>query len=264
MKTLIYLLSFCSLFQSCSEATPENSTATPNLSVNNAWLGTWNRREWKNGASLEINQIKKDSIEFFIFSSSGGHLGDMEGFAKVSGNTARFYLKDDSETCILTFKLVGDSTIIVDQKGTCGCGLNVWHSGSFIKEGSKADIEVEENLLTLKILKTKSQDSIFRALVGDNYESFVQTTQLTSKDDDLDTLNASVMASGIRGLFTSMENIIMINDENEIWAAVILDDNKVLYFTNSTQYKDKLPATIEHWRENFKDYPVIFKRRKIS
>ena len=43
-----------------------------------------------------------------------------------------------------------------------------------------------------------------------------------------------------------------------IWAAVI-DDNKVYYFTNNKEYKNRLPKTIDNWRQNFKNYEVIYK-----
>jgi hypothetical protein len=62
----------------------------------------------------------------------------------------------------------------------------------------------------------------------------------------------------LRGLYTIMENIIMIDSSKNIWAAVI-DDNKIYYFTNRLDYKTKLPRTIENWRNRFKDYKVIYK-----
>jgi hypothetical protein len=54
-----------------------------------------------------------------------------------------------------------------------------------------------------------------------------------------------------------VESIIMVDKNHTIWAAV-LDEGKVYYFTTDENFKDKLPLTIEHWREKFKDSKVIF------
>lgn len=64
--------------------------------------------------------------------------------------------------------------------------------------------------------------------------------------------------SGVRGLFTLLENIIMVNGEGQMWATVIDDDN-VYYYTNSDGHKDTLPRTIEKWRERFAEKPVVYK-----
>ena len=55
----------------------------------------------------------------------------------------------------------------------------------------------------------------------------------------------------------------MRNTQNQIWAATIHydelhDDFQIKYFTNDPNMEEKLPQTIEKWRENFADYKVIF------
>jgi len=72
----------------------------------------------------------------------------------------------------------------------------------------------------------------------------------------LDGTGAIVKRMGVRGLFTYVESIVMVNEQGEMWAATI-DGDVVRYFTNTNQ-KDKLPLTIEKWRERFLYRKVIF------
>jgi hypothetical protein len=211
---------------------------------------------------LNISSVDNDSITFLLTASNGANMGELEGKAYYTGNNAKFTFNDEYDNCIVEFTLLGDSVISVNQKqGVCMAGMGVDYSGQYknSKLTSKKS-KKEENLVKLGMLPDMYKDSIFKSLVGSSYSLFVNTTQLTSEKDDLDSLSAKVMASGVRGLFTSMEDIIMIDSLNNIWAAVIDNSgNEVLYFTNHNDYKDKLPKTIENWRENFKEYKVIFK-----
>lgn len=267
MKFLISFFIISCTIIACSPNNASISTTKTNISksdtaarpVSKSWLGKWERHVWQNDASLEITNIKNDSIAFSLFASSGGHMGELEGVAAVNGNFAIFSGPDESGTCLIQFKLIGDSIIAIDQmQGTCFAGVAVTYSGKYKNYKDLAASETTETLTSLGIFETEKEDSIFRALVGDNYSLFVNSTELTSEDDDLDALSATVRSSGVRGLFTSMENIIMHDSLNNIWAAVINDDS-VYYFTSAIEYKERLPKTIDNWRQNFKDYPIVFK-----
>ena len=48
----------------------------------------------------------------------------------------------------------------------------------------------------------------------------------------------------------------MRGSEGQLWAAYI-DEEVVRYFTTEPKYKTTLPATMEHWRERFKEKKVI-------
>lgn len=153
---------------------------------------------------------------------------------------------------------MGDSIITIGQKkGTCFAGMAVTYDGAYKNENLPEE-EASANLISAGVFTTEKEDTAFKSLVGENYSLFVNSTQLISESEDLDNFNASVHSSGVRGLFTAMENIIMIDSLYNIWAAVI-DDGKVYYFTNNDDYKEKLPKTIDNWRQRFKDYPVVYK-----
>ena len=196
---------------------------------------------------------------FSLKAFNGGHGGELEGVAIVDENVALFYQDNEYDTCLLEFKLTRDSAITIEQKkGICYAGMGVSYDGQYKNSKIVAE-EKDETLLSLGIFKTGKEDSLFKSLVGSDYALFVYSTQTTSEEEDLDSLHAKVNYSGVTGLYTIQENIIMIDSlDNNIWAAV-LHGEKVHYFTNSNEYKMKIPKTIEKWRERFAEYPIIYK-----
>lgn len=263
MKYFIGLFFISGLLYGCNSNNTANEKSPGNIisakTVSGKWIGKWEREEWQNDAALEITHIKGDSIGFTLFAGSGGHTGEIAGMALVNDSIAAFTNNDEGDSCLIEFNLIGDSIITINQKkGNCFTAIAVTYSGLYRNSNKIADKESKEDMLTLEIFKTRKEDSLFRSLVGDDYSLFVNSTQLTSEDEDLDSLNTTVRSSGVRGLYTFMENIIMIDTLNNIWAAVI-DDNKVYYFTNKKEYKERLPKTIDNCRQNFKQYPVIYK-----
>ncbi|GAB3912331.1 hypothetical protein [Mucilaginibacter boryungensis] len=267
----VSLLVYCTIISGCTGPQAQNKiikhaiVKANNISSStdhSLWVGNWERREFQEGAGIEIKSIEGDSLVFSADAQSGGHTGQIEGKAFINGNTA-IYVDKDIKGASFIMKLQGDSVIQAEEKFGEGIGfggIGVGFGGRFVnlkylpKEGKK------ETLVSIKILN-EQQDAIFRKLVDTSYDHFVESTQLTedrTRDKDLDPdLHATVFASGVRGLYTFMENIIMIDKENTIWAAV-LNGEKVYYFTNNKAYAEKLPNTIEEWRSRFKDYPVVY------
>ena len=257
------LISFCLLLK-FSACISNNETGDKKVitKASPLWLGSWIRNEYQNPGKLDIIHVSNDSIQFELHASSGGHESGAEGIAIATDTAiAIFSSKEKNDSCKIEFRLVGD-TIIVKQLGNkCLAAAGVMYDGKYNNEGNliiENGDEQHKTLLDLEIFTTKDQDSIFRSLVGSSYSLFVNSTQMTAEDDDLDSMNTAVKSSGVRGLFTLMENIIMIDSVNNIWAAVINDKQKVLYFTNSKAYKNRLPKTIDNWRRHFTEYPVFF------
>ncbi|MDI9868958.1 hypothetical protein [Flectobacillus roseus] len=231
---------------------------TKNIS-DNKWLGTWERQDHNNQGTLIIKSVKNHFVEFELFAVSGANDGSIEGKAKIDNSIATFYQSDDTEPCLINFKLLTEKVISIEQKkGNCQTGLNVTYTGEYKNDKYFTKVKEKITLKKLGIFETKSEDTAFETLVGKSYSLFVNSTQIQYEETDLDKLNAKVTSSSVRGLYTIMENIIMIDPLKNIWAAVI-DDNKVYYFTNRADYKTKLPLTIENWRSRFKDYHVIYK-----
>lgn len=251
---LMMTLAACS---SGNEGTNKNVIKASSL-----WIGSWARDEYQNPGKLDILNVHNDSIQFELHAASGGHESSIEGVAIATDTAIAIYSsKEENDSCRIEFKLVGDSIIVRELGDKCVATIGVAYDGVYKNESDLIENgdEQTKTLFDLEIFKTERTDSIFRSLVGSDYSLFVKSTQLISEDEDVDSLNTVVRSSGIRGLFTQMENIIMIDAADNIWAAVI-EDQRVLYFTNSQTYKNKLPGTIENWRKNFKEYPIIYKQ----
>jgi hypothetical protein len=57
-------------------------------------------------------------------------------------------------------------------------------------------------------------------------------------------------------MFTIVEGIVMRGSRGQLWAAYI-DRNDVRYFTTELDYRNRVPLTIERWRERFADKNVV-------
>jgi hypothetical protein len=226
--------------------------------VDSIWKGIWTKYRWQETAILEITAVNKDSFVFDIKVGSGGRVGDFSGTAGISGDSALFLNTQEDDSCMFKFKRLGDSVILVERiKGECG-GAHVLFDGRYVYQ--KYFKEIEENLVTLDIMKTAAQDAVFRNLVGEDYRNFVNTTHLFSLEDDLDSSGATVMVSGVRSLFTSMEYIIMTDSSGQKFAAAIIgDDDDVNYYTNWEHFKGVEPQTIKFWRSRFMEKRFVFK-----
>ena len=261
MKEVFFLI-LITVLGSCSS----KQTHEKQIIENKNWIGSWNRNDWQNDATLEILSIKNDTLEFSLTAVSGGHTGQIDGKAFVTNNVANYYMADGSDTCIIEFMLKGDSLISINQKnGNCLTAMGVGYTGNYYnsklitkKKHNKETEEADKSLYDLGIFSSIKDDSLFRLLTKDNYDLFVNSTQLTSEDEDFDSFNAKVFSSGVRGLYMEMENIIIVDSSKNLWAAVI-DDHRVLYFSNHKDYTNKIPKTIEKWRSRFKEYPIIYK-----
>lgn len=234
------------------------------------WQGAWERSARNEGATLTITQVTADSVHFSITAMYGANIGELEGVALLRDSVTAFFEQAmETDTCRLTFVRTGDSVIQVkEQQGTCFAGMGVGYEGNYYHPGdlrrppaqAAETAKKEESLVELGLLDNATVDAEFRALVKNDYALFTATTQSVSDEDDLDSLHAVVRTAGIPGLYTQMENIVMVDTAQHIWAAV-LNDQKVLYYSNHSEYLDKIPATIGHWLERFKDYPVILKNK---
>jgi len=221
------------------------------------WLGTWSNDGMFGGGELKITAIKKGAFTFSMEASDGGASGMLEeGSAKLQGYHAMYTKKEYEGSCRIEFTFEGDSIYVDQQEGTCEAGAGVYYSGTYYKNPPKRP---EETLLSLGMLDNEAQEKKFRALVGDDYKLFVGSSQMVfEKEKDKDSLGAVVHQAGVKHEFTERENIILINGRQDIWAAVI-DGDSVKYYTSRPDYKHRVPKTIDSWRENFNEKPIVFK-----
>jgi hypothetical protein len=254
---LLIFISFCFLFACSSKdeevKTPEKPTSKTTSKASKKWKGKWEREVWGNQATLEITKIKGNKLTFRIFAIAGANIGELKGTAKAKGKKASF---KDGTNCTLEFTLTDDYIEVAQKEGDCGSGNGVTYAGKYKHEKFSSDEEMTTDLAELKIL-SQEEDIIFRELVENKYNAFVNSAQSTKKCNDLDNFQAKVTCNHIPGLNGVMESIIMVDKNHSIWAAV-LEEGKVYYFTTDSNFKDKLPNTIDQWREKFKDNKIVY------
>ncbi len=70
------------------------------------------------------------------------NMGNAEGEATISGDTAVYSTGEDGDECTITIKFVKPGTIKVSQDGICGFGFNVSANGTYKKvSGAKPKFE---------------------------------------------------------------------------------------------------------------------------
>lgn len=225
------------------------------LASNNWATGTFKRHmDTKlTSATLDITNVTDTWFTFKINSSNGANIGNASGTAYIDGNSA---ILDDCKGGILKF-MSSECMLKIDQSGemTYYAGAGVIFSGDYTSTNAIEENQDDVLFFTLHEVFSANQEQVFIDLVRAQYKNFTNTGNLFTNAKDLDNLGAHVHKMGVRGLFTIMESIIMIRDsDNSIWAAVIDNDN-VLYFTNTQDVQ--IPITIEQWRARFKDKMVV-------
>ncbi len=222
-----------------------------NIFAQQKWDGTW-KIEYRNAAStLEITSVSKSKFKFSISAFSGTHDGEISGTATVNGTIATFKNKG----CKLIFKINKNELKLSEN----GCedygGVGVGFAGNYSKGKAKKRIE---NFVTYEVFPNNSIDKKFKTLAGKDYETFLNSFHLYGDIENEDSFKAKVFTGCVRGICPYNAAIIMFDDNENIWAAVIEpgeDGNAdVRYYTNSNDWKTKLPKTIETWVNEKKEF----------
>jgi len=227
------------------------------FSTKKRWWGTWEAGKDRNWFEQElfITKVSENGFDFELICIHGAHIGNISGFAKfISTNEAVFEEKNDydDEICKLHFYKMNDFIQITEVNCNSYHGARAYFDGNY---ELKKDIfyyydeQIDDTIL----------NNIY-ALIGKKYwGKFQQCFGDTHNLDDLDGLNTYIISGGIAGLYTIQESILLVDNVKNVWGAFINDeDDKVYYFASLSQWKNKIPLTIEKWRENFKDKELIF------
>lgn len=95
------------------------------------------------------------------------------------------------------------------------------------------------------------------SITGQYFQPLVDRFQMIGDQECIDEFQARVLVGGARGLFLDFAAIVMRGESGQLWAAYI-DGDQVRYFTTEQHYRRQLPVTIEQWRANARDRPVIY------
>jgi len=125
------------------------------------------------------------------------------------------------------------------------------------------------------IFKDREVAPALRTLLKQDYglfkESLAQATYPDDADDFMDKNGVLTLEGGVKGLYTIMEAALIIEPCGNIYAMLLNEGQRFLYFTNDRKYTNRLPPPIEEWRGNVETrrsqnreepkLPVIFKSK---
>jgi len=238
------------------------------------WSGVWSVPSRFTPSTLTIKAVSSASFKFEIEAMNGANMGEISGIAKIRGNKAFFddrqsKDKDSRYGCELTFTHRG-AFIDVAMNDQCRsyAGSGVYFGAKYYK-GKRA--VAENNFVVLEVFPNPALDRKFKALVGKDYEKFLDSFHQIYPEDDLDGLSAKAFSACVRGICPFTAGIIMYDRQGNIWAAVLDDSAEDMifarYYTNAPAWTEKLPKTIDRWiaekRElNDGKLTVVFKNKK--
>ncbi|MFP3726958.1 Ig-like domain-containing protein [Priestia filamentosa] len=216
-------------------------------------LGEWSKDTQHDRGVITVTKASKDGMDFNLNATRGAHAGGFEGRAKFTDEKTAIYVEEETQ-CQLSFNLGSKDAIEVETTPEC---YKLQASGvTFEGTYKKGVVENEKKTLYEQGILLERHDLMIQDLVGEDYDMFVESTEQYREGDDIDGLGAKVIFGGVRGLYSIMETIYMFDTPGNVYAAVIVDGNKVKFYTDNDYYKDHLPETVEEWRSRFPDYPV--------
>jgi hypothetical protein len=230
------------------------------------WDGVWSYGSRHASATLKIKMISKTKLKFEIEAFSGANDGALTGTATVKGSKAFFVDSGKEKTnCRITFTHTGK--IIKIKADDCEeyGGNGVYFYGDYEKGPRKKSTET---LVDYGVFPTVELDKKFVGLVGKDYEAFLNAYQVSGEMDNEDSFSAKAFSGCVRGICPYNSMIVMYDEKGSIWAAFIAagdDESTITYYTNSNDWADKFPKTIESWvtnlRDSNKNLKIIYKNR---
>jgi uncharacterized protein len=196
-------------------------------------------------------------LHFELSGTNGANTGGLSGDIELHGNRGTFR----QDRCRLDFSHKGERVQVAQQGGDadCGAGAGVVYSGDYVT-ASKAQASRPADLVTLKVLTDARQNAIAHALLGTDYQTLVDTINVSADEQDLDGLNAGVTSYWVRGIATTNAAIVMRRG-TDLWIGLLVfdaqDKVRMRYYSNVPAWKKAVPKTIRAWHDNLdKTYPI--------
>lgn len=233
-----------------SALSDSNYGTLPSGSSAPIWWGEWiNSNHGRSfGGHLFIRETTSSGFLFDMSVHSGSHSGKITSQAiYVSRDMAYAKIKNnDMEYGEISFKrriIDGKKFLTVEETASCSYhrGMGVLFSGEFQWSS--------DHLFELGFINELDLQRIYNIL-GGYYFDFKKRMEGIGEGENLDTFPAKVFHGGVRGMYTSMEGIVMCSPNGGVWVAY-LDENDIKYFTNDNNWKTKMPKTFEEWRKRF-------------
>ncbi|SDL79208.1 hypothetical protein [Chryseobacterium taihuense] len=219
----------------------------------NIWWGNWlNESKVKNkGGNLIISRVSSDSFFFNISIYDGARTGEINGKAQIlTPNSAFAKISSfDEKDCHIIFRrrIENDIWLIEIEEGE-NCNSYHGHNSSF----SGIYMHKTELVIDEGFLDEIDMNEINR-LSGKYVNTFLENFQQFGEAENLDGEEYIVVSSGVKGLYTIMESIVVKDQIGNIWFAFIDPEFDIIrYYSNN----EKRSKSIDNWLTRFKDKEV--------
>lgn len=125
-----------------------------------------------------------------------------------------------------------------------------------------------------RVFRDREVAPVLKALLKNDYRKLVDSLKSVNYPDSLSLVDDKGVLSlegGVEGLYTITEAMLIVEPCGNIYAAVLDQGERILFFTNDKEHTEKLHPAIEGWRKRLEssrsnpvskpELPVIFKSR---
>lgn len=223
------------------------------------WWGKWEieSKVKARGGQLHISRVSSDAFFFEITIFDGARTGEVSGKAQILTPHSAFARIQtfDNKPCEIVFRrrLDSDAWYVEVEEGT-HClsfhGMGATFSGSYrhvteavINRGYLDEIDLNEvERITGRYLPV---------FLG-NFQQFGYSHDETSSSE------LTVITAGVKGLYTIMESIAIVDNKGTVWCACLDPDSEVVrYFTNDVHNSLTKPKEMQEWLDKFADRPLF-------
>lgn len=234
--------------------------ATSNLPTGSEaalWWGRWVFSPAKTaGGYLFIREVGPSGFLFELNVHNGAHQGCIESYARILSTDFAYCRipngqgQPDGELVFRRGWSKGARTISIEEAARCFSwggmrahfgGEYHWQTETLFERGYLNELEL----------------SRLYSLVGEGMDALRECIADTSQERDPSDDSIRLVRTGVAGLYTMMESIVLADDAGRMWVAYI-DGAVVRYFTNVFHDRQKLPPAIETWRERFQNKAVRY------
>jgi hypothetical protein len=219
------------------------------------WSGDWTVPSRFAASNLSVKMLSPKKFEFVLEAYNGANAGEISGTAVIRGAKAfyddRAAIEKDAPRrgCRLTFTHEGD---LIDVAATTECQYYAGNAVLFSERYQKNTMLTRESdFVYLKVFPDKKLDWEFRLLTGRDYEKFLDSFHIVTEEENEEAFGAKIFSACVRGICSSNAAIVMFDETNRIWAAVVYPEEgektTINYYTNVADWKDKMPKTIDAW-----------------
>lgn len=222
------------------------------------WWGNWkiesNAKVY--GGTLHISRVSSDSFFFQIVIYDGARSGRLLGKAQIltpHSAFARIRMYDDLYCEIIFRRRLENGVWFVEVEEGENCdmfrGLGASFSGNYRHS--------PEMVINYEFLDEIDLNEIER-ITGKYLSVFLENFQQIGFGENLDNEDFTVITAGVKGLYTIMESIVVLDNLGSVWCAFIDPEIDVIrYFSSKSNKDEDKPNSIKSWLSKFLDKKII-------